>query len=162
MHTDQLDTAGDWSVRLRGVGLKATAGRVAALHYVEAHPHVSVTQIHTALASELPSLSAQSVHNIAHDLTSHGMLRRIDLPNSTSALYETRTGDNHHHVQCVSCHRIIDIDCVVGEAPCLVPHEGHGMRILEAQVVLRGICEACEADEKLSSLSIPLRKDQHD
>ncbi len=133
-----------WGDALRDAGLRVTPGRVAALHYVDSHPHVSVGQIHAALADELPSLSAQSVHNITNDLVEHGIMRRIDLPDTNSALFETRVADNHHHIQCVVCHRIEDIECVVGEAPCLTPGHAHGMRLLEAAVTFRGVCSNCD------------------
>ncbi|MGK0722457.1 Fur family transcriptional regulator [Leucobacter sp. W1478] len=149
-----------WSELLREAGLRVTSGRLAALIHIEAHPHSSVAQIHAALARDLPSLSTQSVHNITHDLTAHGILNRIDTPDSGSALYETRTADNHHHVQCIVCHRIEDVDCVVGEAPCLTPHNAHGMRVLEANVTFRGICAACDKSPSTSSTH-PQRKDQH-
>lgn len=135
----------EWSAALRSSGLRSTAGRVAALGYLAAHPHSSAGEVHAGLADELPTLTLQSVHNIAHDLTEHGLLRRVSLPDSDSTLYETRIGDNHHHVQCVVCRRVEDIDCVVGEAPCLSPDHAHGMRLLEAAVTFRGVCRACEA-----------------
>ncbi|MBU3995269.1 MAG: transcriptional repressor, partial [Actinobacteria bacterium] len=70
------------------------------------------------------------------------------------------TADNHHHVQCIVCHRIEDVDCVVGEAPCLTPHDAHGMRVLEASVTFRGVCAACDGDPSTSPTH-PQRKDQH-
>lgn len=141
-----------WGELLREHGLRATAGRIAALDHLHAHPHSSVADVHGALVERLPSLTLQSVHNIAHDLTECGLLRRIDLPDTGSARYETRTGDNHHHVQCVVCHRIEDVDCVVGEAPCLVPGHAHGMRLLEAAVTFRGVCAECDGGARGSAL----------
>lgn len=135
----------EWAELLRATGLKATSGRVATLQYLAEHPHRSATALHGALLSEHPSLSQQSAHNIVRDLTSHGLLRRIELPGSDGALYETRVGDNHHHLVCVQCSRVEDISCAIGEAPCLQPDHAHGMRILEAAVTFSGICAACEA-----------------
>lgn len=134
-----------WRDRLRAAGLRVTAGRLAALDYLDDHPHSTAAEVLEGVAPALPSLSAQSVHNIVHDLTAVGLLRRVDLPDSDAARYETRTHDNHHHVQCVVCGRIEDVDCVVGNAPCLTPSQTHGMRILEAAVTFRGICPECEA-----------------
>lgn len=152
-----------WSELLREAGLRVTNGRIAALTYLDAHPHSSVAEIHSALEHEHPSLSTQSLHNITHDLTLHGILRRVDTPDSGSALFETRTADNHHHVQCIVCHRIEDIDCVVGAAPCLTPHGGHGMRLVEANVTFRGVCAECDpaVDSPQVSPSLPQRKDLH-
>lgn len=130
---------------LRAQGLRVTSGRVAALGYIEQHPHSSVADIYAALEDELPSLSPQSVHNIVHDLTDCGILRRVSLPHSGSALYEAQLEDNHHHVQCIVCHRIEDVPCAEGAAPCLAPSQDHGMRIIEATVTFRGICTDCES-----------------
>ena len=140
----EVATPEQWGDRLRERGLRVTQGRIAALGYLAAHPHSSAAEIFAGLSEQLPSLSQQSVHNIANDLTAHGLLRRIDLPDAGSALFEPLRGDNHHHVQCVVCHRIEDVDCAVGAAPCLMPHGDHGMRVLEAAVTFRGVCTDCE------------------
>lgn len=144
MMQQQVTPDAEWADRLRANGLRVTAGRLAALRYLEQHPHSSVASICGAIESEIASISQQSVHNIAHDLTDRGLLRRIDLPGSGSTLYETRTRDNHHHVQCVVCHRVEDVDCEIGAAPCIVPEHVHGMRLLEADVTFRGVCADCE------------------
>lgn len=137
-----------WEEQLRAAGLRVTQGRTATLGYLAMHPHSSAADIFDALGKQLPSLSLQSVHNIANDLSEHGILRRVDLPDSGSALYELYSADNHHHVQCVHCHRIEDVSCAVGEAPCMLPHSSNSMRIIEASVTYRGICASCEARHK--------------
>lgn len=144
MHAITITPPEQWGTLLREHGLRVTEGRLDALGYLEVNPHSSAAAIHAALSEESPSLSPQSVHNIVNDLTEAGMLRRIDPPEAGRALYETRTGDNHHHVQCIDCHRIEDVDCVVGGAPCLSPSHSHGMRLLEASITFRGICAECE------------------
>lgn len=155
MHHYPTTSPAEWAEQLRARGLRVTSGRVAALGYIEAHPHSSVSSIHATLSKDLSSLSQQSVHNITHDLTDCGLLRRVDLPDAGSALYETRAHDNHHHVQCVICHRIEDIDCEIGEAPCLTPNEAHGMRLLEATVTYRGVCADCEGSPAAASFPAP-------
>ncbi|GAA4724845.1 Fur family transcriptional regulator [Isoptericola chiayiensis] len=143
-HAGSTRNATDRARSLRERGLRATAGRVAALAYVDAHPHVTAADVFEALREELPSTSPQAVHNVLADLHRHGLLRRTDLPDSAGAQYETRTGDNHHHVQCVVCGRVEDVDCVVGHAPCLTPSDSHGMRVFVTDVTFRGICRTCE------------------
>lgn len=149
MHSHGPSTDAQRADRLRASGMRVTAGRVAALAHLESHPHSRVSEIHAALAQNAPSVSLQSVHNIMNDLTEHGILRRLDLPDSDGALYELEHLDNHHHVQCVACGRIEDVECATGLAPCLTPTsrqggDGGGMRILEASVTFRGICADCE------------------
>lgn len=144
---------------LRNLGLRVTVPRLKALEYVQTHPHADADAIYTSLALSLHGVTRQTVHGIVNDLTRVGVLRRVSLPESASAHYETRIGDNHHHIQCVSCGRIEDVDCVVGEAPCLTPEDTHGMRLVEASVTFRGVCAECEmrnmAHEALQP-SIPL------
>lgn len=149
MHHDPATDA-QRADRLRASGMRVTAGRVAALAHLESHPHSRASEVHAALAQASPSVSLQSVHNIMNDLTEHGLLRRVDLPDSDGALYEIEHLDNHHHVQCVVCRRIEDVECATGLAPCLTPagpaggEGGSRMRILEASVTFRGICADCE------------------
>lgn len=141
MRTEPTDP---WATRVREVGLRATPGRIAALKFIDDHPHSTTAEVHDGVSSELPSISLQSVHNVVNDLSVRGVLRRIDLPGSGGARYETERSDNHHHIQCVVCGRLEDVDCVVGAAPCLTPSDTHGMStILAAEVTFRAICDTC-------------------
>jgi Fur family ferric uptake transcriptional regulator len=48
-------------------------------------------------------------------------------------------------VVCRSCGAIADVDCAVGEAPCLEASHDHGYEIDEAEVVFWGRCPECIA-----------------
>lgn len=134
----------DWVQMLRSKGLRATSQRVAVLDLLHHQPHADAEAIYQAVRSTLPTISLQAVHLIVADLSSQGLIRRVSLPDSASARYETRIEDNHHHIQCIRCGRIEDVNCVVGHAPCIMPDETHGMRIIEAAIVFRGVCQNCE------------------
>jgi Fur family transcriptional regulator, stress-responsive regulator len=134
-----------WTRILRAKGLRATTPRVRVLDFLHHHPHADAEAVFNALYSLLPTISLQSVHLIVKDLSAMGLIRRISLADSASARYETRIDDNHHHVQCIQCGRIEDVDCVVGHAPCIEPSDAHGMRIIEATIVFRGICRDCDS-----------------
>jgi Fur family ferric uptake transcriptional regulator len=134
----------EWLQTLRAKGLRATAQRVAVLDFLHHRPHTDAEAIFQALRPSLPTISLQAIHLIVQDLSGKGLIRRISLPDSASARYETRIEDNHHHIQCIECGRIEDVDCVVGHAPCMEPSDTHGMRIVEASVVFRGVCRDCE------------------
>lgn len=132
----------DLTDQVRGAGMRATPGRVAALDFLTANPHCTAAEVHAGITEQLPSLSMQSVHNVVNDLTEKGLLRRVDAPGA--ARYETRTDDNHHHIRCVVCHRIEDVDCVTGEAPCLSPVGATGMPVLlSADVTFQAVCAQC-------------------
>jgi Fur family transcriptional regulator, stress-responsive regulator len=131
---------------LRQSGLRATVGRLEVLKALEEHPHSDADRLHGLLASTLPSLSVQSVHNVLGDLTRAGLVRRIE-PAHSAALYERRVDDNHHHVVCTGCGAVADIDCVIGSAPCLHPSDAAGYQIDQAEVTFWGLCANCVALE---------------
>lgn len=128
---------------LHGAGLRATAGRVAVLEALDSMPHTDAERIFRTVSSVLPTTSIQSVHNILADLTTAGLIRRIE-PAGSAALYERRIGDNHHHVVCTSCGAVGDVDCVVGEAPCLHPSSAGGFTVQTAEVTFWGVCPSCQ------------------
>ena len=127
---------------LRGAGLRVTRPRVAVLDAVAARPHADTDSIIAATRLALTDVSHQAVYDSLNTLTESGLVRRIK-PNGSVARYETRIGDNHHHVVCRSCGAIADVDCAHGEAPCLTPSDSHGFVIDEAEVIYWGACPAC-------------------
>ena len=134
----------DSATRLRAAGLRVTAQRLAVLDALSEVAHAAVDELHERVQAQMPGIALQTVHGIAGDLTAAGIAQRVSLPGAASALYELARGDNHHHVQCIVCGRVEDVECAIGEAPCLTPSDAHGMRIVEAAVTFRGICENCE------------------
>jgi Fe2+ or Zn2+ uptake regulation protein len=130
---------------LRGRSLRITRPRVAVLAAVHAHPHADTTAIIGAVRAELGEVSTQAVYDVLRALTDVGLVRRIHPPGSV-ARYESRVGDNHHHVVCRSCEAIADVDCAVGTAPCLTPADDHGYVLFEAEVIHWGLCPACAAE----------------
>ena len=139
-----VPTTADLERRLRGASLRVTAPRLAVLAAVEAHPHADTDSVIGAVRTELPAVSHQAVYDVLRALTAAGLVRRIQ-PSGSVARYEARVGDNHHHVVCRSCGTIADVDCAVGEAPCLAASEDRGFVIDEAEVTYWGLCRECAA-----------------
>lgn len=129
---------------LRGVGLRVTAARVALLETVRHGDHLGVEAIASGVRDRVGHISLQAVYEALHALSAAGLVRRIE-PAGSPARYEGRVGDNHHHVVCRSCGAVADVDCTVGDAPCLTASNGHGFSIDEAEVVFWGLCPACSA-----------------
>jgi Fur family ferric uptake transcriptional regulator len=127
---------------LRAAGLRVTRPRLAVLEAVHAHPHADTETIFGAVRTGLPDVSRQAVYDVLHALTAAGLVRRIQ-PSGSVARYESRVGDNHHHVVCRSCGAIADVDCAVGEAPCLTPADDNGFSVDEAEVIYWGLCPDC-------------------
>ncbi len=130
------------AAELRGAGLRVTAARVALLETVRAGDHLGVEAIAAGVRERVGHVSLQAVYEALHALTAAGLVRRIEPPGSP-ARFEGRVGDNPHHVVCRSCGAVADVDCAVGDAPCLTASEDHGFVIDEAEVVYRGLCPDC-------------------
>jgi Fe2+ or Zn2+ uptake regulation protein len=136
----------DFQQMLREVALRVTRPRLAVLSAVQAHPHADTDSIIGAVRGDLPAVSHQAVYDSLHTLTAAGLVRRIQ-PTGSVARYESRIGDNHHHVVCRSCGVIADVDCAVGDAPCLTASNDRGFEIDEAEVIYWGRCPECVAAE---------------
>ena len=127
---------------LKAVGLRVTRPRLAVLSAVDSQPHADTESLIGAVRRELPTVSHQAVYDVLRALTAAGLLRRLQ-PSGLAARYESRVGDNHHHVVCRSCGGIADVDCAVGQRPCLDASETHGFLIDEAEVTYWGVCPTC-------------------
>jgi Fur family ferric uptake transcriptional regulator len=127
---------------LRGAGLRVTAARVALLEIVRDGDHLGVDAIASGVRGRIGHVSVQAVYEALNALTAAGLVRRIE-PTGSPARFEGRVGDNHHHVVCRSCGVVADVDCAVGEAPCLTASNDRGFSIDEAEVIYWGLCPDC-------------------
>ncbi|WP_144122539.1 Fur family transcriptional regulator [Catellatospora sichuanensis] len=134
--------ASDFAAQLRAVSLRVTRPRLAVLAALHGHPHVDTETVTALVRAEHPMVSHQTVYDVLRALTEAGLVRRIQ-PAGAIARYESRVGDNHHHVVCRSCGVIADVDCAVGDAPCLTASDDHGFVVDEAEVVYWGTCPGC-------------------
>ncbi len=139
-----MPTVVEMERELRGAELRVTRPRMAVLTAVHDHPHADTGTLVAAAREGLPEVSVQAVYDGLRTLTEAGLVRRIE-PAGHLARYESRVGDNHHHVVCRSCGAIADVDCAAGAAPCLAPNEDHGYEIVEAEVVYWGTCPDCQS-----------------
>jgi Fur family transcriptional regulator, stress-responsive regulator len=138
--------ATDPSRLLRERGLRVTAQRLAVLRAVSDVPHVAADRVAERVKAEIGSISIQAVYDALAVLTEHGLLRRIQ-PAGSPARYEGRVGDNHHHLICRVCDRMVDVDCAVGDPPCLAAADDFGYEIDEAEVIFWGRCPECVSEK---------------
>jgi Fur family ferric uptake transcriptional regulator len=127
---------------LREHGLHVTPQRLAVLRALAASPHSTADDIHRRVRAELGAVSRQAVYDVLAVLTDRRLVRRLE-PAGSPARYEDRVGDNHHHLVCRNCGRLVDVDCAAGTAPCLSPSDAAGYEIDEAEVVYWGRCGDC-------------------
>ena len=127
---------------LRHAGLRVTKPRLSVIDYLTHHPHAAADRVAGSVREDLGSVSTQAVYDVLHALTGAGIARRIE-PAGSSALFELRSGDNHHHLVCRSCGLVVDVDCAEGSAPCLQPAHDPGFEVDEAEIVFWGHCSRC-------------------
>ncbi len=129
---------------LRQHGLQVTAQRIAVIRAVSACPHGTVDDVAEVVHNDIGAISRQAVYDSVGMLAEKGLIRRIQ-PAGSPARYEDRVGDNHHHLICRSCNRMVDVDCAVGYTPCLTAADDSGYEIDEAEVIYWGRCPECFA-----------------
>ena len=132
----------DAAALLRERGIQVTAQRLAVLRAVTGHPHITADAVAAAVRTDIGAISLQSVYDALALLVSEGLLRRIQ-PSGSPARFEDRVGDNHHHLICRNCGRVVDVDCAVGSTPCLTAADDRGYEIDEAEVAYWGRCPDC-------------------
>ncbi len=134
----------DVTALLHGHGVQVTAQRLAVLRAVSERPHHTAAEINAVVRTEIGAVSLQAVYDALGMLTEKGIIRRI-APAGSPARYEGRVGDNHHHLICRTCGRMVDVDCAVGDTPCLTAADDAGYEIDEAEVIYWGRCPECVA-----------------
>jgi Fe2+ or Zn2+ uptake regulation protein len=138
-----VDMAVDPAELLRQQGFKVTAQRLAVLRAVSSRPHLTAEDVFGVVRADIGAISRRAVYDAVGVLADMGLLRRIQ-PAGSAARYEDRVGDNHHHLICRACGRMVDVDCAVGSAPCLIAADDAGYEIDEAEVIYWGHCSICQ------------------
>jgi Fur family ferric uptake transcriptional regulator len=136
--------ASDFEMQLRAASLRVTGPRLAVLAALRDRPHVDTDTVFALVRADHLTVSRQAVYDVLRALTDAGLVRRIQ-PAGATARYESRVGDNHHHMVCRSCGAISDVECAVGHSPCLTASDDHGFVVDEAEVVYWGTCPGCAA-----------------
>jgi Fur family transcriptional regulator, stress-responsive regulator len=139
---------------LRKHGIQITAQRLAVLRVVSKYPHSTADEVAERVRAVIGTISRQAVYDAVGVLADNGLIRRIQ-PAGSPALYEDRVGDNHHHLICRTCKKTADVDCAVGQAPCLTPASNAGYQIDEAEVIFWGTCPKCLAASRGSAKARP-------
>ncbi len=142
----------DIPTRLRERGIQVTAQRLAVVKAVGVLPHCTADEVVEEVRKDIGAISRQAVYDALSMLAEKGMIRRIQ-PAGSPARYENRVGDNHHHLICRECRKMVDVDCVAGNTPCLTASEGYGYEIDEAEVIYWGRCPTCVATPKAPALT---------
>jgi Fe2+ or Zn2+ uptake regulation protein len=155
VQTEGVATATEFGGALRAASLRVTRPRLAVLAAVHEHPHADTDSLIRVVRADLGEVSHQAVYDVLRALARAGLVRRIEPPGSV-ARYEARVGDNHHHVVCRSCGAIADVDCAVGDTPCLTASDAHGFAIDEAEVTYWGTCPECTSTREHLTSPLPI------
>jgi Fe2+ or Zn2+ uptake regulation protein len=153
----RLGVATSPAVLLRDRGIQVTAQRLAVLRAVSGEPHITADRVAEAVRAEIGAISLQSVYDALGVLVANGLIRRIQ-PAGSPARFEDRVGDNHHHLICRVCGRVVDVDCAVGDAPCLAASDDNGYQVDEAEIAYWGRCPDCQTQPAAASSSEPPQK----
>jgi Fe2+ or Zn2+ uptake regulation protein len=132
--------------QFRQNGLRITPQRRVILELLandDGHP--TAEQVYQRILSVMPDVSRTTVYSTFRELSDLGELTPVHDLSEGGQRYDTNNED-HHHLYCVRCHTLIDIDRDF-EGLRLAPEEASGYRILRHLVTFSGVCPDCQATE---------------
>jgi Fur family peroxide stress response transcriptional regulator len=132
--------------QFRQNGLKITPQRRVILELlVNDDSHPTAEQVYQRVLTVMPDVSRTTVYNTFRELSDIGELTPVHDLSEGGQRYDTNN-EIHHHLYCVECHKLIDIDQDF-EGISLSPEETSGYQILSHQVTFYGICPDCQDTE---------------
>jgi Fur family peroxide stress response transcriptional regulator len=132
--------------RCRQQGLVLTPQRRAILRAVlDADDHPSADRVHAALARRRVRVSRATVFRTLETFARLGLITKACHPGS-SVRYDRRL-DRHHHLVCLRCDRVTDIQDSRLDALPVPDTRRFGFTVSDFKVQLRGICRECREQE---------------
>jgi Fur family transcriptional regulator, peroxide stress response regulator len=130
--------------QFREHGLRITPQRRVILELlVDDDSHPTAEEVYERVRAIMPDVSRTTVYSTLHELSDLGELTPVRDFNTSGQRYDTNSA-THHHLYCVTCHSLIDIERDF-EGMALSPEEAPGYQILSRQVTFYGICPDCQA-----------------
>ena len=103
--------------------------------------HPSPEAVYEQVRRHIPSISLATVYKNLKTFVQHGMLREVSLHHG-SARIETRP-EPHHHLVCVQCKSIADIDESEFEPVRLKNRAPNGFKVHRYSIEIQGLCKGC-------------------
>jgi Fur family peroxide stress response transcriptional regulator len=124
-------------------GLALTPQRLAIYEALAADPaHPGAEDLFRRVKPRMPSLSLGTVYRTLEVFEHHGLVSRVHAFGD-QARFDANL-DEHHHVACVRCRRVLDFaDHQLHRLPLSDPAP-HGFRVLVQRVMLLGLCPDCQ------------------
>jgi Fur family peroxide stress response transcriptional regulator len=128
----------------RAHGMKATPQRIAILRALrQSHGHPGPEHVYATVKNELPSVSLATVYKTLDTLEQHGVIEEVTL-RADSKRYDANLAP-HHHVVCMRCKAIEDIDD--DEAARAMPKVPAGFQVRFSRLQILGVCAKCQSNE---------------
>lgn len=129
--------------RLRAAGKRITPQRKLVLDILaEADGHLDAHDIYARGRSRDERLSLSTVYRTLGILKETGLVRELHLDDEHHH-YELDGQDEHSHLVCRGCGRVIEVDSSAFAEVAVSTAEAHGFEIASAQVELTGYCAEC-------------------
>jgi Fur family transcriptional regulator, peroxide stress response regulator len=132
----------EFATHCRASGLAVTPQRLAIIRaLLSSVEHPTADTVYAKVRREHPHLSLATVHRTLDTLCEIGEARKVTLLHE-SARYDGNVRP-HHHVVCVHCRRIRDVD-IPGAEQLLAGRASIGdFHVLGTSVEILAVCEKC-------------------
>jgi len=123
-------------------GLPLTIQRRAIFEALEGRrDHPTAEQVYESVRERIPGLSRTTVYRVLETLVRVGAARKVDHPGAASR-FDPRV-DHHHHLVCVECERVVDLE-LTGEKRIAIPGpRKRGFKVFDYSIHFTGLCPEC-------------------
>lgn len=115
--------------------------------------HPTADQVFEDVARRLPGLSRTTVYRVLETLVEMGVIHKANHLGS-AARYDPNT-DRHHHLTCLSCHKVMDVEDETVHRMELPKSQARGFEITDYSVHFKGYCLDCSKKGKRKTSARP-------
>jgi Fur family peroxide stress response transcriptional regulator len=135
----------------REQGVPLTIQRRAILESLAGRlDHPTADQVFETVTTHLPGLSRTTVYRVLETLVELGVIHKANHLGS-AARYDPNT-ERHHHLTCLSCHKVLDLEDRTVPRVDLPRIPAKGFEISDYSVHFKGYCPDCLKRSKHSKV----------
>jgi Fur family ferric uptake transcriptional regulator len=108
------------------------------------HVHLTADAVHSRAQLVLPEISLATVYNTLNELVDMGEVLEISAGDGPKR-YDPNTTIPHHHLYCLECGTLRDVNPQGTDGLALPPSQQHGFELIDVDIVFRGRCPDCRA-----------------
>lgn len=124
-------------------GMRSTNQRTLILDIIKkGKGHLDADDVYREARKKQPRLSLSTVYRNLQKLKQQGLIEERHFDEAHHH-YEIKASEEHHHLVCLNCGKIIEFECSFSEKMKEEVSRSHGFEIVSSEVQMNGYCPDC-------------------